>query len=123
MWQPIAKNQLTEVLIAGYENSIFVARLLENGLVVHAPRIIVNGEHIVPLAAQPMGDDRSRAFIHEETHLRRLHRQRHEGHIFQGFAGKQQTGPNVVRGQALVFFQNLIHRISVSQSIEDVVNR
>lgn len=76
---PFPVDFFTKVLVVRDQNPILGLRLIKNVIVIHSTRFIENGKGLVGLLAKPTGNGRTGAFIHEESHLRRLCNQGHEG--------------------------------------------
>ena len=99
---PLTMNLLPEVLAIRCQNRVLLLSFLEDGVIVSTTCFLVYGEDLVSTLTQPFCNSRSRALIHEETHLRLLHGQRHELRVFQSFGCKQKARPNVLVREAFV---------------------
>lgn len=59
---------LTEIFVAGNDDPVLRKGFLENLLIIDAARRLVNGKHLMALAAQPTSQRRTNIFIDEKAH-------------------------------------------------------
>gem|GEM_PF-2182787 len=82
MGYPVAINFLPKPLVICYEDPVFFICFFNYILISHTACLFIHRKHLMVLFSQPLGNSRSRAFIHKKAHLRHFHFKGHKGGAF-----------------------------------------
>lgn len=89
MVKALSKDHLAKILVIRYQYSFFSERDSQNFFVRNSLGVVKNGKDIMATGFEPFRGSWAGSFINDETHLGRLHNQRHKLGPAQRFSGKK----------------------------------
>ena len=114
------KHLLPEVLVRGYEDSVFFECLRKDLVITYTARFVEDGDDIEILLTQPPCQSGACALVYQKTHLGGLRHQGHERGSLQSPRCEKKAGLNIFFLQSLVFIQDFRYGCALSQKAQDM---